>query len=105
MSTGLFTGGTIYDYYVDGSDAEVEGNWVYSDGEPVNFLMWRNGEPSGVNFAFGEEDCLTFAAFLSSYVGFNDISCQSSTPAVCELDGKLGYFNVLTFPVVIYMMS
>ncbi|XP_067684670.1 perlucin-like [Haliotis asinina] len=34
-----------YSYYIDGSDADTEGQWVYNDGRPVTYFAWAPGYP------------------------------------------------------------
>ena len=31
--------------FIDGTDVEKEGTWVYSNGDPVKYLKWRKNEP------------------------------------------------------------
>ncbi|XP_067684325.1 uncharacterized protein [Haliotis asinina] len=40
-----------YSYYIDGSDAATEGEWVYHDSRPVTYFAWAPGYPenSSVN--------------------------------------------------------
>ncbi|XP_067684475.1 uncharacterized protein [Haliotis asinina] len=35
-------------YYIDGSDAATEGQWVYHDGQPVTYFAWDSGFPNNV---------------------------------------------------------
>lgn len=43
---GLLKHGTRVGYWIDGSDAEIEGRWVYSDGRPIVYSNWGQGEPN-----------------------------------------------------------
>ncbi|KAI3376174.1 hypothetical protein L3Q82_016698, partial [Scortum barcoo] len=45
---------TFPDTWLGGSDAEQEGTWLWSNGEPFRFNYWSPGEPNNVLNA----DCL-----------------------------------------------
>ena len=33
-------------YWIDGSDRQKEGTWIFSDGTPMSYFNWGPGEPS-----------------------------------------------------------
>ncbi|MCK6506592.1 hypothetical protein L6R53_25000 [Myxococcota bacterium] len=59
------------------NDIESEGDWAWSNGEPVTWTDWASGEP---NDSSGE-DC---AQFLWSGYQWNDAACTTAQPYVCE---------------------
>ncbi|MCA9719717.1 MAG: D-alanyl-D-alanine carboxypeptidase family protein [Myxococcales bacterium] len=62
------------------NDREVEGEHVWSDGSPVEFTRWNEGEPNDSQEA---EDCVE----LKSGTGvWNDISCDAQRYFACEAD-------------------
>ncbi|MEQ1565525.1 MAG: MopE-related protein [Myxococcota bacterium] len=59
------------------NDRALEGDFVWSSGEPVSYSNWAAGEPNNS----GEEDC---AQLLWSGYAWNDAACGSALPYVCE---------------------
>ena len=45
-------------YYLGGSDAEFEGAWTWTSGEPFDYCPWESGQPDNSVFDQEEEDCL-----------------------------------------------
>jgi hypothetical protein len=68
-NTGLFFGF---------NDFAVEGDWVWTSGEPVIFTAWRGGEPN--NCCDGED----FGELASDYL-WNDVSLRHTWRAVAEV--------------------
>ncbi len=56
------------------SDIHKEGNWIWSDGSPVNFIFWKAQEPNNM----GDEDCVHL-----NYERWNDNKCDRMFPFVC----------------------
>ena len=68
-------------YWTSGSDAEVEGQWVWtSTGQPLAFFNWYPGAP---NNGYDDEDYL--------YIGFggspqwNDLRPATAYSSICEM--------------------
>ena len=62
-------------------DKAKEGKWVYqSSNLPINFSDWVANEPN--NHKDSNEDCVEHWRHRGS--GWNDITCNSERPFVCE---------------------
>ncbi|WP_013334653.1 putative Ig domain-containing protein [Gloeothece verrucosa] len=74
--------GSSQNYWIGLSDAVVEGNWRWVNGEPFNYANWGNGEPNNA----GNED---YAVFNGSGVGrWNDAPPNyASLRGIVENDG------------------
>jgi hypothetical protein len=60
--------------YIGFTDVDVEGNWVWTDGSPVDYTNWRTltGEPNGTG------DCTQFWPNNNGgYAGWNDVECDT----------------------------
>ncbi|XP_060084318.1 perlucin-like [Ylistrum balloti] len=67
------------EYYLGGTDICYEGEWIWaSTMEPITNAHWSPGEP---NNYFLKENCMT--VLLNGL--WNDISCETSLPFVCEI--------------------
>ena len=65
------------------SDLDRETYFIWSDGSPVAFVHWADGEPNGFSDA---EDC---TVIIPAKAGkWNDEACYKTKPAVCERKGK-----------------
>jgi len=66
-------------YGISVNDRKQEGEWVWSDGTPLNIETWpwNPGEPNNWG---GEEHCAT----MNWGPGWNDIGCDFSTGFICE---------------------
>jgi hypothetical protein len=62
------------------TDEAQEGVWAWEDGAAVVYANWSAGEP---NDAGGNEDCT--GTNFPSYGLWNDFSCSTELPFVCEL--------------------
>ncbi|GFN85308.1 LOW QUALITY PROTEIN: metalloendopeptidase [Plakobranchus ocellatus] len=59
------------------TDSEVEGTFVWDDGEAANYTNWSNGQPDN----YGNEDCGSM--YRNGH--WNDLPCPSYTlPFVCQ---------------------
>ncbi|XP_041665579.1 ladderlectin-like [Cheilinus undulatus] len=60
------------------SDAHKEGQWMWSDGSAVGFVLWFEGEP---NNAEGKEHCAH--EHSNTEMKWNDIDCSTTRAFVC----------------------
>ncbi|KAK7898684.1 hypothetical protein WMY93_019537 [Mugilogobius chulae] len=60
------------------SDLHKERAWMWSDGYPVGFTLWNNGEP---NNAGGKEHCVEVN--WDAQKNWNDRPCSESVASVC----------------------
>ncbi|XP_030003830.1 lactose-binding lectin l-2-like [Sphaeramia orbicularis] len=60
------------------SDTHKEGAWMWSDGCPVDYVLWDKGQPD--NFR-GIEDCVD--KNYGESLKWNDASCSNAFPSVC----------------------
>ena len=68
-------------HHIGLSDMSREGGFIWSDGSPVAYVNWRDGEPNDS----GGEDC---ALILAGKGGvWNDSPCNQRHKAVCEKMG------------------
>ncbi|KAL3969671.1 sodium-dependent lysophosphatidylcholine symporter 1 [Sarotherodon galilaeus] len=65
-------------------DEEEEGKWKWVDGTPLNLKYWAHGQPDngGGDPQWGEEDCAHIRTPENTL--WNDLSCRTSLPWVCE---------------------
>jgi serine/threonine protein kinase len=76
-------------YWIDGTDEEKEGTWLFSDGSPVNkYTNWRFGEPNNFDgFSWGKpEHSVQFRADSGANGVWNDARGDIRLPFVCEWD-------------------
>ena len=68
-------------FFIDLSDAEVEGEFRWGDGQPVTagWTNWAKGEP---NDHRGAEDCTQ--VYGSAEKSWNDMPCDTKLFALCE---------------------
>ncbi|XP_046556079.1 perlucin-like [Haliotis rubra] len=57
------TDSTKSSYYIHGSDAATEGQWVYNDGRPVTYFAWDSGSPMNATASRDYIVALKFSAF------------------------------------------
>jgi hypothetical protein len=67
-------------WWTGGTDAAVEGTWVWSNGDAWSYTNWHSGEPNNVG-TFGE-DCMQLGRFGDET--WNDEPCSSPFRYVCE---------------------
>ncbi|WP_155798394.1 CotH kinase family protein [Sorangium cellulosum] len=68
------------DWWIGLTDAESEGDFVWTDGTPLDYERWNGGEP---NDAGGGEHCVELADGASGR--WNDMPCDTELPYVCRL--------------------
>ncbi|XP_047457223.1 CD209 antigen-like protein A [Mugil cephalus] len=66
------------------NDRDNEGIWKWVDGTPLTLNYWDTNQPDngGGVPKYGEEDCAHIR--IHDLTSWNDISCASSLPWVCE---------------------
>ena len=81
MSAYLGAAGAVDAHHIGLTDKSREGGFIWSDGSPVAYINWRDGEPNDSN----GEDC---ALILAGKGGvWNDSPCDQRHKAVCEKMG------------------
>ena len=80
--------------FIGGEDGK-EGRWIglgdygnerlfkWSDGTPISFVNWNDGEPNGY---YDDEDCVALIPSLGNK--WNDERCNLLKKSVCEKRGK-----------------
>uniref|UniRef100_A0A672Y6Y3 C-type lectin domain-containing protein n=1 Tax=Sphaeramia orbicularis TaxID=375764 RepID=A0A672Y6Y3_9TELE len=66
------------------SDTQKEGTWMWSDGCPVDFVLWDNGQPDN---AGQTEHCVHNN--LGENLKWNDLPCSRALPSVCATQNRL----------------
>ncbi|XP_077993135.1 C-type mannose receptor 2-like [Glandiceps talaboti] len=68
------------EFWIGLNDRDSENGFVWTDGSPVNFVSWADGEPNNSD----DEDCveMTFAAPK----GWNDRKCTRRKNWVCQIE-------------------
>jgi hypothetical protein len=66
------------DFWIGFNDEVVEGEFVWSDGTPSDFVLWNGGEPNN----FGNAEHCTQAYSQGSW---NDLECSAGLRYVCKL--------------------
>ncbi|KAL8186820.1 UNVERIFIED_CONTAM: hypothetical protein K2H54_013675 [Gekko kuhli] len=64
--------------FIDVTDIQREGKFMYANGEPVSYTNWKEGEPNNAN---GIEDCVIM--FPESGL-WNDWNCDATELIICE---------------------
>ena len=62
---------------------KMDGRWSWSDGSPMDFIKWRNGEPAGGV----DQNC---GMYGPNHVGWSDYSCAAKMQFLC---GVVEYDN------------
>uniref|UniRef100_A0A8C6YLE7 Macrophage mannose receptor 1-like n=1 Tax=Nothoprocta perdicaria TaxID=30464 RepID=A0A8C6YLE7_NOTPE len=71
----------LYSSYWMGLNAlDSERGFIWSDGSPVNFEKWSNGEPNNYD---GNEKCGVFNGYNS--MKWNDLFCEHMNAYVCQI--------------------
>ncbi|XP_030003826.1 lactose-binding lectin l-2-like [Sphaeramia orbicularis] len=60
------------------SDTHKEGAWMWSDGCPVDYVLWDKGQPDNHQ---GNEDCV--GTNYGESLKWNDMPCSEAFPSVC----------------------
>lgn len=69
--------------WIGGSDQNIEDDFIWSrSGNKITFEHWSPREPNNL----GDEDCVEMSA---SNCKWNDKSCDSKIPFICEKKHKL----------------
>ncbi|XP_060068681.1 uncharacterized protein LOC132548804 [Ylistrum balloti] len=68
---------TFTQVFVDGTDAEEESKWIYSDGSDVNMNLFQGGQPT-FNTAV---NCMIL---LSNFAEIGELNCYSARFVICE---------------------
>ena len=77
---------TELQYFIDGTDSEHEGEWVWSlTGKAIEFSNWINGQPDNY---YGREHCLTLRRKGYEF-RWNDMPCDMQLPFICQKPCKL----------------
>ncbi|NWU97744.1 MRC1 protein, partial [Upupa epops] len=67
-------------YWMGLSALDADSRFTWSDGSPVNFEKWQNGEPNNYN---GNEKCASFSGY--SIMMWNDLFCEHMQYYVCQI--------------------
>ncbi|MCB9569952.1 MAG: CotH kinase family protein [Myxococcales bacterium] len=67
------------DWWIGLSDIQQEGTFVWSDGTPLDFTAWNEGEPNNS----GNEDCVNLPKWSGGL--WNDLKCSTVRPYICKL--------------------
>ncbi|XP_046575479.1 uncharacterized protein LOC124283460 [Haliotis rubra] len=54
-----------FSYFIDGSDAQTEGQWIFHDGRPMTYFAWSPGFPENKTVNF---DVLTASKIIPEYI-------------------------------------
>lgn len=66
-------------YWIGLNDREIEENWVWSDGTPVDYTPWMDNRILNLN---ANEHCVVFRQSDGS---FDDWSCSNLLPFICKM--------------------
>ncbi|XP_033624642.1 macrophage mannose receptor 1-like [Asterias rubens] len=69
-----------FGYWIGLNDLANEGGFVWSDGSPVEYENWGNGEPNNYN---GIENCAEGFLNADPLRGWNDLACDSPRHWIC----------------------
>ncbi|XP_076079012.1 perlucin-like [Mytilus galloprovincialis] len=78
-----------YDYWIDGTDEIIEGQWVWAEsGKPLTYTNWVPGVPEPNPRR--DENCLEIVQW-STHVGqWNDDNCIDTSHFICEMEYPAG---------------
>ena len=72
-------------WWIGLSDAETEGEFLWTDGDAVTFTAWGPGQPNNGGESRTNEDCVAIDQPISMG-GWNDNSCRGDVfPFICEI--------------------
>ncbi|KAM3604133.1 uncharacterized protein V6R79_006931 [Siganus canaliculatus] len=60
--------------------------YVWSDGSPLNFLHWQEGEPNNHN---NDESCAEMRMYGYEMLSWNDMNCESYNDWLCQIRAGL----------------
>ncbi|PCC71268.1 Putative metal-binding motif-containing protein [Nannocystis exedens] len=66
------------DWWIGLNDVDAEDDFVWTDGAPLAFTAWNEGEPNNV----GEEDCVNLPTWSGGL--WNDLGCGTPLPYICR---------------------
>ena len=66
------------EWWIGLNDVAQEGAFKWTDGTPVDFDFWNEGEPNNA----GEEDCANIPAWTGGR--WNDLPCDHAHPYICR---------------------
>ncbi|MCY1064615.1 CotH kinase family protein [Nannocystis sp. RBIL2] len=66
------------DWWIGLNDVDAEDDFVWTDGTPLDFTAWNEGEPNNS----GEEDCVNVPAWAGGL--WNDLACDAPRPYICQ---------------------
>lgn len=66
------------DWWMGLDDTAVEGKFAWSDGTPLDYMNWNEGEPNNA----GNEDCASLPIWAGGL--WNDLPCDLPRPYVCK---------------------
>ncbi|MBZ5710212.1 CotH kinase family protein [Nannocystis pusilla] len=66
------------DWWIGLNDIDAEDDFVWTDGTPLGFTAWNEGEPNNV----GEEDCVNLPTWSAGL--WNDLVCDTPLPYICQ---------------------
>ncbi|GMI34434.1 hypothetical protein TeGR_g1892, partial [Tetraparma gracilis] len=72
--------------WLGATDEEVEGEWVWVDGTPVNFTRWDMGQPNDWGSQYGWGPGEDFASLITARTKWHDLSVAHQRMFVCEVD-------------------
>ncbi|XP_067684816.1 alpha-N-acetylgalactosamine-specific lectin-like [Haliotis asinina] len=71
-----------FSYFLDGSDAANEGQWVFHDGRPMTYFAWRSGNPTG---SAGEKDYIVASKLDNAFL-WRDGRQTEEKNYICQKD-------------------
>uniref|UniRef100_A0A8C8BHX7 MRC1 protein n=1 Tax=Otus sunia TaxID=257818 RepID=A0A8C8BHX7_9STRI len=75
-------------YWMGLSALDSDSGFIWSDGSPVNFEKWANGEPNNYD---GNEKCGVFSGYNN--MNWNDLFCEHMQDYICQIKkGKITFF-------------
>ncbi|XP_052803256.1 macrophage mannose receptor 1-like isoform X2 [Mya arenaria] len=77
--TAAFSGHYGTTIWIGLNDLDTEMGYSWSDGSPLSYRSWGNGEP---NDAAGTDDCVEYASWSHRW---NDNTCYAARPYVCKI--------------------
>lgn len=90
-----------YSFWTGLNDRGSEGGYRWSDGSPLGYTNWATTEPNDMN---GAEDCAE-VIILPTWKGYtdkwNDQSCKSTRPYVCEVPAGMSSMHHCGFVLVL----
>ncbi|XP_067684679.1 collectin-12-like [Haliotis asinina] len=73
-----------FSYYIDGSDADTEGQWLLHDGRPMTYFAWSPGFPENKTPNF---DVITASKIIPEYIfTWQDRSPVEKKYYICQKD-------------------